>query len=115
MDIEPHQWQPIVEGMAAFAVTFAQMGNTEEEARAKLVGYMQGQLQLEKDDAVRVLREAADAITSFPQPPDDSAERLERGRPIRQMLGVPEPTEYLAASMRAREWVERLATDLGSG
>jgi len=37
MEIEEHQWRPIVEGIAAFAVTFAEMGDTEAEARSKLV------------------------------------------------------------------------------
>lgn len=115
MEIQPHHWEPIVAGMAAFAVTFAQMGDTEEEARAQLVGYMQIQLRLDQADAARVLRAAADSITSSPQPPDDSPSRLERGRPVREMLGVAEPSEYLAASLTAREWVERLATDLESG
>lgn len=114
MEIEAQRWRPIVEGMAAFAMTFAQMGDTEEDARAKLVGQMQ-QLRLDQSDAVRVLRAAADSITRFPQPPDESAERLERARPIREMLGLPEPSDDLAASLRAREWVQRLANDLEAG
>ena len=104
-----------MDGMASFAITFAQMGDTEEEARAKLVGYLQGQLQIEQSDAVRVLRAAAEVIMVFPQPPDESADRLERGRAVRELLGVPEPAEELAASLRAREWLERLASDLDSG
>lgn len=115
MEIEEHQWRPIVEGMAAFAVTFAEMGDTEDDARSKLVGYMQMRLRIDQRDAARILREAAAAIARFPQPPDESAERLEHGRPIREMLGVPEPSDELAASLRAREWVERLAKDLEVG
>ncbi len=115
MEIEPHQWKPIVDGMATFAITFAQMGDAEEDARAKLIGYLQGQLHVEQVDAVRILRAAAEVIRSFPQPPDESAERLERGRAVRELLGVPEPADDIAATLRAREWLERLATDLDSG
>lgn len=98
MNIKDHQSAPIVEGIAAFAITFAQMGDTEAEARSKLVGYMQMRLQIDDEDAVRVLRGAAQAIVSFPQPPDDSSDHLERGRPVREMLGVPEPSDVLEAS-----------------
>lgn len=115
MEIEEHQWRPIVDGIAAFAVSLAQMGNTEEDARSKLVGYMRMRLRIDQGDAVWVLREAAVAISRFPQPPDESAERLESGRQIRAMLGVPEPSEDLTASLTAREWLERLASDLGAG
>jgi hypothetical protein len=69
-------------------------------------------LQVDDADLVPVIREAAVTIQAFPQPPDESAERLERTSPIRQMLGLPEPAEELAATLRAREWLQRLANDL---
>jgi hypothetical protein len=98
----------IVEGLAAIAVTAAEMGTTEEEARRQLALWL---VRLEVQSS-GVPREAAAAISSFPQPLDEPAERLERGRPIREMLGVPEPTQELEAALRAREWLDRLADDL---
>jgi hypothetical protein len=69
-------------------------------------------LHIDAEDLVPVIREAAAAIASLPQPLDESAERLERGRQVREMLGISEPVEELAAALRAREWLERLAEDL---
>jgi hypothetical protein len=115
LEIEAHQWKPIVEGVAALAVTFAEMGDTEDEARGKLAGYMQSQLDISQVDAIRVLKAAAESVASFPQPPDESAERLARGESVRKMLGVPEPSESLAKTLMAREWLQTLAADLEAG
>lgn len=100
----------IVEGLGAMAVSLAETGEDEDTARRQLVGMM---LQLHETD-VEVLREAAEAIASFPQPIDESADELERARPIREMLGVRSASEDLEASLRARDWLERLANDLDS-
>jgi hypothetical protein len=86
------------------------LGEDEDTARRQLVGMM---LRLYETD-VEVLREAAQAISSFPQPIDESADELERARPIREMLGVRSASEDLEASLRARDWLERLAHDLDS-
>ena len=109
MEIQEHQWRPIVEGIAAIAVALAEMGTSEEEAQGQVTNYLVYRLQVDIVDLVPILREAAAAVGSFPQPPDDSAESLERGRPIREMLGLPEPAERLASALRAREWLEKLA------
>jgi hypothetical protein len=98
----------IVEGLAAIAVTAAELGATEEEARQQLALWF---VRLEVQSS-GVLREAAAAISSFPQPPDEPAERPKRGRPIREMLGLPEPSEELEAVLRSREWLDRLADEL---
>lgn len=100
----------IVEGLGAMAVSLAETGEDEDTARRQLVGMM---LQLHETD-VEVLREAAEAISSFPQPIDESTDELERARPIREMLGVRSASEDLEASLRARDWLERLANDLDS-
>lgn len=112
MEIPEHQRRGIVEGIGAIAVTLAEMGHAEEDARQQIIGYLVERLRVDDVDLVPVLREAAVAIQTFPQPPDESAERLERGRLIREMLGLPEPAEELAATLRAREWLQRLANDL---
>lgn len=108
MSASDDEYRGIVEGLAAIAVTAAEMGATEEEARQQLVLWL---IRVEVQSS-NVLREAATAISSFPQPADEPADRLERGRPIREMLGVPEPSEELEAAIRAREWLERLADEL---
>ena len=89
MEIPEHQRRAIVEGIGATAVTLAEMGNTEEEARQHIVVYLVEGLRIDAADLVPVIREAAALIASFPQPLDEPAERLERARPIREMLGVP--------------------------
>ncbi|MDP9386855.1 MAG: hypothetical protein M3Q48_02730 [Actinomycetota bacterium] len=99
----------IVEGLAAYAVTMTEMGADEQDVRAKLASELQ---RFGVDDPVGVLRDSAAAITAAPQPPDETAERLERAQPIRELFGLPSPGEQLAATLRAREWVQRLAEDI---
>jgi hypothetical protein len=112
MEIPDDQREMIVEGMAAIAVTLAEMGHGEEDTRQQVVSYLVERLRIDETDLVPVIREAATAIQTFPQPTNEPAEQLERGRPVRQMLGLPEPAEELEAMLRAREWLERLATEL---
>lgn len=81
----------IVDGLATMAVTMAEMGATEDEARAQLVVMLQ---RVGATD-VGVVREAAAAISGFPQPLDESAEAIERAEPIRQLLGVPSAVQEL--------------------
>ncbi len=98
----------IVEGIAAFAISLAEMGTDEEAARSQLVGMMVGVHEIDPE----LLREAAAAVSAFPQPLDESPEEIERARPIREMLGVRSASEELEAVLRAREWLQRLADDL---
>jgi acetyl-CoA carboxylase carboxyltransferase component len=107
-DVTDDSRRIIVQGLAATAVTIAQMGGTEDDARAQLVGLLR---QVGATDA-DVLIEAAHAMSTFPQPPNESPETIERREPVRQWLGVPSATEELEASLRAREWLQRLAADL---
>ncbi|MGH8524965.1 MAG: hypothetical protein ACREXY_12365 [Gammaproteobacteria bacterium] len=111
MEIQPDQREPIVNGVAALAVTIAEMGEDEGVARASIVQQLM-RLKLDQRDLVPVLRAAVTAIAQFPQPIDHPPERLARGEHIRRALGLPEPSDELAASLRAREWIERLADDL---
>lgn len=101
--------QIIVEGLAAHAVALAEMGADEADVHARLIAELH---RLSVADPVAVLREAAAAVTAGPQPLDETADELERARPIRELLGVTDPAQQLAATLRAREWVQRLADEL---
>lgn len=89
----------IVDGLATMAVTMSEMGASEDEARAQLVAM----LQRVRATDVGVVREAAAAISGFPQPLDESAEAIQRAEPIRQLLDLPSAAEELGAELRARE------------
>jgi hypothetical protein len=101
--------QKLVEGIGAAAVTLAEMGESEGEARSRLVALLN---QVGVTDA-EIVRDAAAAIGTFPQPIDETLEEIERARPIRESLGVPSAEYELEAALRAREWLQRLAADLG--
>lgn len=94
--------------MAAIAVTMTEMGQSQSDVWAAIVGMM---VRLHETDTT-LLRNAADSISRLPQPPDESAADLERLEKVRAMLGVPSATDKLAASLRAREWLQRLAVEL---
>ncbi len=103
------QRRVVAEGIAAMAVTLAEMGATEDEARVKILAMLQ---QVGPADA-EIVREAAACIGQMPQPLNESAEEVERARPIREMLGVTSAEEQLTAALTGREWLEHLAADLG--
>ena len=99
----------IVEGLAAIASTLAEMGTSDDEALAQLRAWI---VRLNVNAAT--IRDAATAMSSMPQPLEETAEQTERARPIREMLGVTSAAEELAAALRAREWLEQLAGEASS-
>jgi hypothetical protein len=97
--------QVIVEGIAAYAVTYAEMGATENEAVRMLVAHL---LRLAGPDPT-IIEDAARAVRSMPQPFDETPEEIERARPIREMFGLPTAEDELTAALQAREWLTGLA------
>lgn len=93
------------EGLAAIAVTAAEMGVSDGEL-VGAVGSMMLRLGMSTADDVR---EVVAAIGRLPQPLDEDAYERERRRPIELMLGVTPPEEQLAAALRAREVLETFA------
>ena len=102
------QRRVVVDGVAAAAIYFAEMGYPEDVARGWLLARLQ---QVGATDA-EVVRDAAESVARQPQPVEESAEETERARPIREMLGVTSAEDRLSAALTAREWLERLAADL---
>jgi hypothetical protein len=97
----------IAEGTAALAISLAEQGASEEVWRAAMLRMLE---QLGEANAA-IVRLAASAVTSLPEPLDETPEEIERARPFRETLGVRSAEEDLAATLRAREWLERLAND----
>lgn len=96
------------------AITLSEMGTGPDDARSQLLGWLQ-RYQLENPADVGVVRDAAAAVGTFPQPVDEPAYEIERSQHFRQLLGVPSAAEQLAAQLRAREWLEQLAVALDAG
>lgn len=94
----------IIEGIAAAAVTLAEMGKSRPQFDEQITT-----LAASVGATAEQIRLAADEIARMPQPVDESAEERERGEPIRQMLGVMPVEEQLVAELRAREWLQALA------
>lgn len=98
----------IVEGLAAYATGYAEMGMAAADAKVQLV-----ELAARFDAAApRLFRLAAAAIAHQPQPLEESADETERRRPIEEMLGLTSAADQLAAALVAREWLEELAAEL---
>ena len=102
------QLQVVVEGLAATAVTLAE----RDEREANALGYLRDLAAQVGQRTPPVFRSAAAAITNMPQPPLESADETERARPLRQMLGVQSAEDKLAAALKGREWLLRLAAEL---
>ena len=93
----------IVNGLAAYAITIAEMGGTETDAHPALLNLM---MRVGESDPA-LLDEAAEAIARFPQPIDAAIDEIESAARVREMLGVRSATEDLEASLRAREWLQK--------
>ena len=98
----------IVEGLAAIAVTVAEMGGTNDDIRAQLISMM---FKLHIDDPAEVLRAAAAAVGRLPTPMEESAGDTERQRGLRALLGVTSAEDQLAAGLRGRDMLEKLAAE----
>ncbi len=100
----------VLEGLAAMAVSLAEMGSSETEL-VKVVGSSMASLGLTSSADVR---DVAGAISHLPEPVDESAEVRDRRRPIDEMLGLTSPEDQLVAALRARDALEAFATHLDS-
>jgi hypothetical protein len=98
----------IAEGIAALAVSHAEQGASEEESRTVILKKL---TELGQANASMV-RLAASAVTSLPEPLDEAPEEIEHARAVRELMGVRGADDDLAAMLCARERLERLATDL---
>ena len=98
----------VAEGLAALAVTLAEMGTTEERALREILAWM---YRLGTPDA-ETARAAAEAVATMAQPLDAPLDRTEAARQIRQMLGVSSVTDQLTAALQGREWLEEIARAL---
>lgn len=99
----------IVDGLVATAMTLAERKEPESNALA----YLRDLSAQAGGRTALVFREAANGITNLPQPPLESAEETERSRAARQASGIPSAEDQLAAALLAREWLTRLAEELG--
>jgi hypothetical protein len=100
----------VLEGLAAMAVTLAEMGFSETDL-VKVVGSSMANLGLTSPADVR---DVAGAISQLPQPVDESADVRDRRQPINEMLGLTSPEDQLVAALRAREALEAFAAHLDS-
>ena len=96
----------IVDGLGAAAVGGFEMGCDRDRVREYLLDFW-NQFDRESGD----FREAAAAISSFPQPLVESADETERMRPIREMLGVQSADVQLTAALDGHELLEELAAE----
>ena len=101
------QVRVVVEGLVVTAMTLAE----RDERDSNALGYLRDLADQVGLRTPAVFRAAAVAITEMPQPPLESADETERARPMRQMLGVQSAEDKLAAALRAREWLVRLADE----
>jgi hypothetical protein len=109
-DLPQFNYQGAVEGLAAMATTIAEMGGSEDDIVKQVGAYMLriGLATPEDVDAI------ADAIARLPQPLNESADEIEKARPIREMLNVISAEDQLIASLRAREALRAFAGQLRS-
>ncbi len=100
--------QAIIEGVAALAVTLAEVGVTERDALRQLVVNLTqvGALDLQ------LVRDAVKAVGKLPQPIEETADETERLRPINERFAVPSAEENLLAALQGREWLEKVADGL---
>lgn len=101
---EDHEF--IAAGLAAYATTYFEMGDSVADVRMKLVAHW-----VSLGSPAGAFRDAATAVGEQPQPVVESAETTERSRPVRELLGVTSAEAQLVASLRARELLVGLAEE----
>ena len=106
--MEAGERQAIVEGVAALAVTLAEVGVSQRDALRQLVVNL---TQLGALDPL-IVRDAVVAVGRLPQPPEETPEETERLRSINERFGVPSAEENLLAALQGREWLEHIAEEL---
>ncbi|MDQ2726421.1 MAG: hypothetical protein M3Y91_00795 [Actinomycetota bacterium] len=106
--MEAEERQSIVDGVAALAVTLAEVGVSERDALRQLVVNL---TQVGALDPL-VVRDAVVAVGHLPQPFEETPEETERRRLINDRFGVPPAEEHLLAALQGREWLERVAEEL---
>lgn len=100
----------VVEGLVVTALALAERHERERTALA----YLRDLSEQAGGRTAAVFSEAAAAITGMPQPPLESAEETERALAMRTTLGVQSAEDRLAAALLGREWLTRLAEELGA-
>ncbi len=105
----PDGLEVVVDGLARTAVTLAE----RDERDVTALGYLRDLAGQMGACTSPVFRAAAAAIAELPQPPLESAEETERARPMREVLGVQSAEDQLTAALKGREWLVRLADELG--
>jgi len=105
MTVVDRQW--IVENLAIVAVALAEDGTPETDALAQLSDEL---LRFGMTDK-SIFRDAAAHVSLLPQPIDESPDEIERASYIRELLDVPSAESQLAATLKGREWLEKLADD----
>lgn len=90
------------------AATYFDMGKSKEEVREASVAFWRQVLSPQG-----MFQMAAEAVSRLPQPLEESVQRSERIRPIRERLGVDSAESQLASMLAAREVMEELAREFG--
>jgi len=106
--VDAGERQAIIEGVAALAVTLAEVGVSERDALRQLV------VNLSQVGALdpQLVRDAVEAVGQLPQPVEETTEETERLRPINERFGVPPAEANLLAALQGREWLEKVAAGL---
>jgi len=59
-----------------------------------------------------IVRAASQRISQLPNPPDIDVDEFENAETVYEMFRLPTPASELTAALKAREWMDRLATVL---
>ena len=110
--MDGHQWRGLVEGIAAFSHSLADMGDGTAEAEMKLIGYL-ANLPLEKADVVKALMQAALWLEETEDPgsvtrPDPEVDDM-------RTFGPSGGIEGATPRLQARDWLRDLAGNLSEG
>lgn len=105
----------VVRGLAALAVTTAEGGGTEDQARLAFIQVLRAHGTADPALVAEAAAAVADPLDRpGEEPGDDPDVDPDVARQIREALGTASPAEQLAAMMRGREWLQRFAADLAA-